>query len=165
MTKNKVYRIGKRLNIFRNIFIVAATFVVITFYVIYDFLIKDSMPALRGLPLFAIFLLAEAVMIFAAKGWCDRVRSLTSYELTDKTLEITRGTNHESLAWKDFENAFYGQVDFTGACPVTYTVAGKSFRPSPYLDGVWELNREIVQRIRPYADIEEDLEKKINAFI
>lgn len=165
MAKEKEYRIGKRFDVFRNIFLIAGTAVVIVFYVIYDFLLKDVLPAMVGLPLLAVFLLLELVMIAAARWWCSRVKSMTSYTLTPQALEIQRGTNHQTLAWKDFSRAYYGQPDFTGGCPVSYEVSGQRFIPSPYLDSVWRMNREILEYIRPYAEIEEGLEKKIEAFM
>lgn len=165
MAKQKEYRIGKRFDIFRNIFLVAGTAVVICFYFIYDFLLKDLFPAMKGLPLLAIFVLLEMIMIAAARWWCERVKSLTCYTLTDTALMVERGSSRQTLYLKDFESAWYGQVDFTGGCPVTYMVSGHRFMPSPYLQDVWELNREIVRRIRPHAQIEEGLESKIEAFI
>ncbi len=163
MKKNQTYRIGKRLLLFRNIFYLMATFVVVTFYFIYDYL--NILPGLKGAPLVAVFILAEAVILVAANAWCRQVMAKSSYTLTDEALEITMGTNHQSLPWKDFTRAYYGMPDFTTKCPVFYEVKGRTFRPNQYLDEVWQMNREIVRRIEPYAEIEEGLMRKIEAFI
>ena len=165
MAQRKEYRIGKRLIVYRNVFYLLATAMLFCFYFVYDYLFGTAYPALKGLPLIAIFVLLEGVVLAAGQWWCRRLIDGTVYTVTEQGLEIQLGTTRRNLAWKDFERAWYGTVDFTGSCPVTYRVKGQEFRPSAYLRDIWILNREIVERIRPYAQIEEGLETKIGAFI
>ena len=165
MAAEKKYRIGKRMIVFRNIFYIAATAVLMVFYFIYDFLITESIPWLKGTPLFAVFIFLEVLVLYLAGKYVDRIKAQTEYRLTASSLEVKMGTNHFSYPYRDFERAYFGQVDFTGACPVTYVVKGKTYRPSVYLENVWEFHRELVRRIRNYAEVEEGLETKISAFI
>ena len=165
MNRKHEYRMGRRLTIFRNIFFLLATALIISFYFIYDYVFGEAFPWIRGLPLAAIFLLIEALVIAAGVWWCRRLADGTLYTVTPDALEIQIGTGHKTLPWKDFERAWFGMVDFSGACPVRYRVKGEEFRPSVYLENVWKLHEEIVEHIRPYAEIEEGLEKKIHAFV
>ena len=165
MAAEKKYHVGKRMIIFRNIFYGAATFVLIVFYFIYDYVFAGKITWLKGAPLQAIFIFLEVVVIFLAKKYVDRVIDQTEYRLTSSALEVRMGTNHMTYRYRDFTRAYYGSVDFTGACPVTYEVSGKTYRPSQYLDNVWEMHQELVKKIRPYAEIEEGLESKISAFV
>ena len=164
MNRKHEYRMGRRLTIFRNIFFLLATALIFCFYFIYDYIFGEAYPWIKGLPLVALFVLIEALVIAAGLWWCRRLTDGVLYTVTPDALEIQLGTNHKTLYWKDFERAWYGMVDFSGACPVRYKVKGEEFRPSVYLGDVWKLHQEIVERIRPYAEIEEGLETKIGAF-
>lgn len=164
MAGRREYRIGRRLIVFRNIFYILATMLLVVFYFIYDYLFGTAYPALRGFPLLAIFVLLEAAVIAVGRWWCGRLIEGTVYTVTDSALEIQLGTGSRSIPWKDFRRAWYGMADFSGSCPVTYDVGGEIFRPSVYLENVWTLHREILEHIRPYAEIEEGLETKISAF-
>ena len=164
MEIRKEYRIGKRLIVFRNIFYILATALLVCFYFIYDYIFGNAFPMIKGLPMLALFVLLELLVIAAGRWWCQRLIDGTVYTVTDQALEITLGETRRKLEWKDFERAWYGTVDFSGSCPVTYKVKGQEFRPSVYLQDVWKLHQEIIARIKPYAEIEEGLETKIGAF-
>ena len=73
MAAEKKYHVGKRMIIFRNIFYVAATFVLIVFYFIYDYVFADQITWLKGAPFSAIFIFLEVLMIYLAKKYVDRV--------------------------------------------------------------------------------------------
>ena len=164
MAVRKEYRMGKRLMVFRNIFVLMASALLFCFYFIYDYLFGAAYPWIKGAPLVAIFLLLEAAVIALGRWWCQRLTDKTLYTVTDEALEIQLGDSHRTLKWKDFQKAYYGTVDFAGSCPVTYQVKGERFQPSPYLGDVWKMNMEIVEHIEPYAEIEEGLKTKISAF-
>ncbi len=164
MAATKSYKMGKRLIRYRNILYVLASLVIFCFYFIYDYVMVPAFTWLDGAPLVAIFLLVEAVMIVLVRWGADKILNSTTYRVTDEALEIQIGKNTTVLPWKDFEEAAYKDMNFRAQCPVTYTIQGKSFLPNQYLDGLWTMNQEIVNHIRPYAKIEEGLERKLSAF-
>ena len=70
MAIRKEYRIGKRLIVFRNIFYILATALLVCFYFIYDYIFGNAFPMSKGLPMLALFVLLELLVIAAGRWWC-----------------------------------------------------------------------------------------------
>ncbi len=160
----KTYKIGNRINSFGILLGILLFLLIFCFYFIYDYVMTPAIPWLKGAPLIAIFLFLEVVMIVAVRWGCRKYRSSVTYVVTPQALEIHTGKNKTVLKWKEFEKAFTLKVQLFERSPVTYTVRGKRFSPSQYLDEIWELNRDIVSHIRDHAEIEEGLDQMIEAF-
>lgn len=155
------YGMGHRLDMLQWTAAVIILAISLCFYFIYRFLLEAVVPELVGVPLATAFVLVDLALI-ALDFWLVKAyRKRTWYRITPQALEYISGRSTIRYPWKDFTAAEYGRIRPGCICPVTFTVQGKEMILNQYTEHIFALALEILQHIRPYAPVEEELMRQV----
>ena len=144
---------GSRFAKYQVLAYVLCTVLIVGFLFIYDYVFPDF-----GMTRFvATFAFIEVAVMLLIKRAGDWVQKNFYYEIGENALFMVSGKNRVTFPWKDFSSVRLNDFDFGNLCPFEYVVAGKKMQVNQYLDNPWDLNCYIMDNIRPYVKIDEEL--------
>lgn len=151
--KKKTYHMGRSFTKYRGVAYILCSAVVVVFFFIYGYVF----PGIGSELLLAIFGVIELVMLALIKKGGDWVMKNYYYEVDAEGLTIVTGKNRMHFPWKDFSSVRMNNFNFTNFCPFEYVVGGRKLPINQYLENQWDLNCYIMDHIRDYAEVPEEL--------
>ncbi len=157
----KEYRLGVRFRKFRNLCMIIVAALVFCFYFIYEFVYGDFDwwdPQKFGLIFFLVGVLFTALTGIGLNTMLNTM----SYKLLDNALEVSCWGNSVRYHYKDFKEAFYRGWGPFDSIPIVFVMKDRrKLELNQYLEDLAELSSEMLEKIRPYADVQDGLEQRI----
>lgn len=161
---SKTFRPGRRLRRLRNFAYILLTAEIVFFYLVYLYILAESYPQLAGNFLLFVFFLIEAVVMLLTRLLFRKIEEKFSCTVSDAGVTITNFLGSLTMPWADFTSAHTMVLGGRNPCPIYYMVAGKKFMPNQYYADLAILNTMILDHIRDHAEIEDGLEKALEAY-
>ncbi len=157
----KEYRLGARFRKFRNLCMIIVAALVFCFYFIYDFLysgLESWDPQMYAY----IFVLVGILFTVLTGLGLNTMLNTMSYKLLDNALEVSCWGNSVRYQYKDFREAFYRGWGPFDSIPIVFVMKDRrKLELNQYLEDLAELSSEMLEKIRPYADVQDGLEQRI----
>lgn len=160
----RTFRPGKRLKRLQFLAYIMFTLEVAFFYLVYLYILADSYPQFAGTFLLTVFFVIEAAILFGTKFFFAKYREKVSCTVNSEGVTVRNMLGSLTLPWEDFEAVSNKVFGGRHPCPIAFTVKGKAFMPSQYLEDIAILDTLIVEKIRDHVEISEDVEKALEAY-
>lgn len=160
---NRKFKPGKRLMKMKNLAIIACLLIVFVFYFIYRYLFQASFPQFVGLPMAILFVLFGVLVYKAVTWFYNKYAEGTYYIVTDDALVVGMGKTEKKYSWNKFKKARLNMNALRSVCPVVFQIGEEELKVNQYVEDIYELVSRILQRIEPYAEIEEELKQRTQA--
>ena len=162
MKKKTVFVAGNRFNKMRNVCILANCAVVFVFYFIYRYLMLDSMPNFANGPLLVIFIVLGVVIAKVTQIVGDKIKAAIRYEIAPEYLIVSSGKGQMRFPWKNFTEVGYDKFKMREICPVYFTIAGEKLTLNQYVDDIYDLVYQIVEKV-PQAEVDPEVMRLVKA--
>ena len=157
----KEYRLGGRFRKFRNLCMIIVAAMVFGFYFIYDYLYEE-MEWWDPKTFAWIFLLVGSLFVVLTGVGLNTVLNTMRYRLLDNALEVSCWGNSVRYYYKDFREAYYRGWGPFDTIPVVFVMKDKkNLELNQYLVDLAELTSGLLEKIRPYAALQDGLEQRI----
>lgn len=157
----KEYRLGVRFRKFRNLCMIIVAAVVFGFYFIYDFLYGDKEWWDPQTFAFAFVMIGFLFVVLTGIGLNTMLNTM-SYRLLDNALEVSCWGRSVRYYYKDFKEAFYRGWGPFDSIPIVFVMKDRrKLELNQYLEDLAELSSGMLEKIRPYADVQDGLEQRI----
>ena len=157
----KEYRLGGRFRKFRNLCMIIVAAMVFGFYFIYDYLYEE-MEWWDPKTFAWIFLLVGFLFVVLTGVGLNTVLNTMRYRLLDNALEVSCCGNSVRYYYKDFREAYYRGWGPFDTIPVVFVMKDKkNLELNQYLVDLAELTSGLLEKIRPYAALQDGLEQRI----
>lgn len=160
----QTFRPGRRLRRLRNFAYLLLTAEVVFFYLVYLYLLAESYPQYAGNALLTVFFAIEAVVMLLTRMIFAKIQQKFSCTVSEEGVTLTNFFGTLTMPWADFESAHTMMVSGRNPCPIYYMVNGRRFMPNQYYADLAVLNTLILDHIRGHAQIEDGLEKALEAY-
>ena len=157
----KEYRLGGRFRKFRNLCMIIVAAIVFGFYFIYDYLFEQT--EWWDPKIFAyVFVLVGFLFVVLTGIGLNSILNTMRYRLLDNALEVSCWGNSKRYYYKDFKEAFYRGWGPFDTIPIVFVMKDRrNMELNQYLVDLAELTSGLLEKIRPYATLQDGLEQRI----